>query len=219
MHEETPPSFLLSAQEEAAAGASNLPVAAPAASQPAVNLDAQAGVAGAELAAEMPAEGIPTEETLFDMPVRTATARMVAYSRGKLVAFAQHATQELIENPQWQHVPGAAYYAYGLLYWQNRYIPFIHLESVLQAYPAFDASAAVHYALVLAYQTAPGEPLQYGAIAVAETPYSHPVQDADFCPLPTDSDMWPALAISCFQYQGQAIPILDAAKIFGGYHG
>ena len=149
-----------------------------------------------------------------------ADARMVMYARGKLVAFAPHATQELIEHPQWMHVPGAAYYAYGLLHWQERYIPFIHLESVLLAYPAFDPAVMPPCALVLAYQNAPREPLQYGAIAVHDIPYSQAVSDADFSPLPSDSDMWEELAISCFrQQEGQIVPILDAAKIFSKYHG
>lgn len=148
-----------------------------------------------------------------------ADARLVAYARGKLVAFAPHATQELIELPQWVPVPGAAYYAYGLLFWQERHIPFIHLESVLLAYPAFDATAVPPYALVLAYQNAPGEPLQYGAIAATGIPYAQTVSDGDSSPLPSDSDMWVELAVSCFRHQDQTIPILDAAKIFGRYHG
>lgn len=148
-----------------------------------------------------------------------AAARMVSYARGKHVAFAPHATQELIEQPQWLHVPGAAYYAYGLLHWQGQWLPLIHLESVLRAYPAFDASVPPNYALVLAYQTAARQPLQYGAMAVVDIPHSVPVRDADFCPLPTDSDMWATLAVSCFRHQDRAIPILDVARIFGEYHG
>lgn len=148
-----------------------------------------------------------------------APARIVSYARGKLIAFAPHATQELIEQPQCVHVPGAAYYAYGLLHWQERWLPLIHLESVLRAYPAFDASVPPPYALVLAYQTAAYQPLQYGAIAVTDIPYATAVRDADFCPLPADSDMWPALAVSCFRHENQPVPILNPAKIFGEYHG
>ena len=148
-----------------------------------------------------------------------APARMVAYTRGKYVAFAPHVTQELLEQPQWVHVPGAAYYAYGMLRWQQRWVPFVHLESLLSAHPVFNDSVAPQYALVLAYQNAAGEPLQYGAIAVNNIPYSVLASDADFCPLPSDSDMWATLALSCFRYQEQAIPILDSAKIFSEYHG
>ncbi|MDO5653759.1 MAG: chemotaxis protein CheW [Brachymonas sp.] len=148
-----------------------------------------------------------------------AEARMVAYSRGRHVAFSGHATQELIEHPEVQVVPGAAYYGYGLLWWQQRHIPLIHLESVLRAYPAFDPAVPPQFALVLAYQTAPREPLQYGAITVTDIPYSQRVSDADFCPLPKDSDMWEELAISCFRHQEQAIPVLDAARIFSAFHG
>ena len=150
---------------------------------------------------------------------RQAAARMAAYTRGKFVAFAPHVAQELLERPQWVSVPGAAYYAYGLLRWQARWVPFVHLESLLRAYPAINTSTAPQYALILAYQNAPGQPLQYGAIAVDSIPHSVLASDADFCPLPDDSDMWATLALSCFRHQGQAVPILDSAKIFSEYHG
>ena len=175
--------------------------------------------AAAELAAaaEMP---VLEDDAPFELPAPTAAARIVTYAHGKQVAFAPHATQEFVEKPQWLPVPGGAYYAYGLLYWQNRHIPFIHLESLLLAYPAFDAQvASVPYALVLAYQAAPHAPLQYGAIAVTDIPQTKMVSDADFSPLPNDSDMWAELAISCFRQNGQTYPILDAAKIFSQYHG
>lgn len=175
--------------------------------------------AAAELAAaaEMP---VLEDDAPFELPAPTAAARIVTYAHGKQVAFAPHATQEFVEKPQWLPVPGGAYYAYGLLYWQNRHIPFIHLESLLLAYPAFDAQvASVPYALVLAYQAAPHAPLQYGAIAVTDIPQTKMVSDADFSPLPNDSDMWAELAISCFRQNGQIYPILDAAKIFSQYHG
>ncbi len=174
-----------------------------------------AAAATAETTANAPA----ADAALFAPPAPTATARVVAYARDKWVAFAPHATQEFVENPQYLTVPGGAYYAYGLLHWQDRHIPFIHLESLLLAYPAFDAKAAAPHALVLAYQAAPNAPLQYGAVAVAETPSSKTVSDADFNPLPTDSDMWAELAISCFKQDGRVYPILDAARIFSRYHG
>ncbi|MDO4795056.1 MAG: chemotaxis protein CheW [Brachymonas sp.] len=165
------------------------------------------------------AAAMQEDDALFAPSAPTAAARMVSYARGKHVAFAPHATQELIENPRCLPVPGGAYYAHGLLHWQNRHIPFIDLESLLQAYPAFDPQAPVPYALVLAYQTAPQQPLQYGAIAMTDIPSSQTVSDADFSPLPGDSDMWVELAISCFKQNGQVTPILDAAKIFSRYHG
>lgn len=173
----------------------------------------------AAIVADDEAAAVLDEDAPFALPAPTAAARTVSYARNKRVAFAPHATQELLENPQWMTVPGGAYYARGLLHWQNRHIPFIDLESLLLAYPAFDAQAPVPYAMVLAYQTAPHEPLQYGAIALMDIPHTQTVSDADFNPLPSDSDMWAELAISCFKQNGQVTPILDAARIFSRYHG
>lgn len=175
-------------------------------------------------------DATPTTETSADVVLDDATdaaveaqptaeARMVAYAPGRFIAFAPHATQELLENPQFLAVPGSAYYGYGLLHWQERHIPLIHLESVIKAYPAFDASATPAYALILAYQPQAGAPLQYGAIAVADIPTSVTVRDADFASLPKDSDMWGEFSLSCFKHNNQHVPIIDVARMFGEYHG
>lgn len=175
-------------------------------------------------------DATPTTETSADVVLDDATdaaveaqptaeARMVAYAPGRFIAFAPHATQELLENPQFLAVPGSAYYGYGLLHWQERHIPLIHLESVIKAYPAFDASVTPAYALILAYQPQAGAPLQYGAIAVADIPTSVTVRDADFASLPKDSDMWGEFSLSCFKHNNQHVPIIDVARMFGEYHG
>lgn len=158
-----------------------------------------------------------TVEAIDNQP--TAEARIVAYAAGRYIAFAPHATQELLENPQCLAVPASAYYGYGLLHWQEQHIPLIHLESVIKAYPAFDANTPPAYALILAYQPQAGAALQYGAIAVTNIPTSITVRDTDFAPLPKDSDMWGEFSMSCFKHDNQHIPIIDVARMFGEYHG
>lgn len=162
--------------------------------------------------------GLDASLALQEMPggmqpiQRQADARLVAYARGKLVAFAPHATWELIGNPQWMSVPGAAYYAYGLLFWQERHIPFIHLESMLLAYPAFDAAVAPSYALFWPIRM---RRANHCNMVLSQHQIFHTgnrCRGCSFSPLPTDSDMWVDLAISCFRHQDQDIPILDAAR-------
>ena len=148
-----------------------------------------------------------------------AVARLVEYSRGKFVALPPHTTLEVIEQPRLATVPGAAYYTRGLLAWQGKYIPVVDLETLLRAYPQPHAAAAPRYALVVAYQTAPGAPVEHGAIALNELPDTATVDDAAACDLPKDSDLWDAIALSCFSIEGKAVPIVDTGALFGRFHG
>jgi chemotaxis signal transduction protein len=157
-----------------------------------------------------------------DLPEATtarAAARLLEYAHHAYVALPPHTTLEIIEHPVVLAVPGAAYYAYGLLPWQGRHIPMIDFDAVQRAHQTAHRIAAPRYALVVAYQSAPHAPLEHGAIGLAGLPQVIHVEDRDWCDLPTDSDMWPLLALSCFRYEGSVVPILDTARLFMTYHG
>ncbi len=146
-------------------------------------------------------------------------ARLIEFARGRMVALPPHTTLEIVEHPQAVTVPGAAYYGYGLMTWQGQRVPMIDLDAMLRAYPQAQRTRTPRYALVVAYQRAPGLPVEHGAIGLAELPQNVMVRDADCCELPTDSDMWTHIALSCFQLDGQPVPIVDTARLFGAYHG
>jgi chemotaxis signal transduction protein len=148
-----------------------------------------------------------------------ALARVIDYAHGRLAALAPHTTIEVVENPRATVVPGAAYYALGLLEWQGRQIPLVDLDTLLLAYPRDDQANPPRYALVVAFQRLPGSAVEYGAVALAKLPETVAVADDASCAFPSTSDMWPLLAISCFRRSGQAVPIIDTARLFGRYHG
>lgn len=172
-----------------------------------------------------PGESSPAEagRTESNLPVKTpqphATARLIKFMRGRHVALPPHVTLELVENPMTVAVPGGAYYAYGLLAWQGRQLPMIDLKVLLGADPTVELAAKPRYALVLAYQSAPHQPLSHGAIALSVLPETVAVTDEDACPLPNDSDLWPLLSHSCFRHNDQPVPILDTARLFDSYLG
>lgn len=148
-----------------------------------------------------------------------ALARLIEYAPGRHIALPPHTTIELLENPAVVAVPGAAYYACGLLAWQGRQLPLLDLHALLRAYLGAHRAVAPRYALVLAYQRAPHQPVEHGAISLAVLPQTVAVGDEARCELPSDSDLWPLLALSCFQHEGHAVPILDTAKLFAAYLG
>ena len=144
-------------------------------------------------------------------------ARLLEYQRGRFVAFAAHTTLELIERPPLVTVPGAPYYCRGLVAWQGRQLPLLDLHTLLRAYPD-EYAQPLRHVLVLAFQRAPRQPLEYGALCAPSLLRMVQVADSQQCPLPTDSDLWPWLALACFTYEGEAVPVLDTARLFAQPH-
>lgn len=157
-------------------------------------------------------EFAPTAE-----PVRTAPARLLEYRHGRHIALPVHASREVLERPQVVAVPGTAYYCAGMTKWQGQWLPVLDLQVLLNAYRA-EHAAPTRYLLVVAYQSASFQPLRHGVIALPVLPTTIEVADDALCPLPADSDLWPLLALSCFEHDGQPVPVLDAARLFERYH-
>ena len=146
-----------------------------------------------------------------------AAARLIEYTHGHHVAIAPHATIELVERPVLVEVPGAAYYACGLMDWQGQQLPAVDLYTLLRAYPS-EYRPPWRYGLVVAYQVAPRTPVQHGVLALPVLPQTVEVSDDAQCELPSDSDLWPLIALSCFRHDGQPVPIIDCARVFGAAH-
>ena len=155
---------------------------------------------------EPPPEAAPRE-------ARTP-ARLLEYRHGGFVAFPAHTTVGLIECPPVVAVPGAPYYCRGLVAWQERRLPLLDLHTLLRAYPAPNEPPIGHV-LVLAYQSAPGLPLDYGAVCARSLVRMIEVADSQACALPGDSDLWPWISLSCFEHEGHCVPVLDTARLFG----
>ncbi|MEO5670258.1 MAG: chemotaxis protein CheW [Ramlibacter sp.] len=148
-----------------------------------------------------------------------AIARLVEFAPGRLVALPPHTTLEVVEHPKPVTVPGAAYYAAGLLTWQDTRVPLIDLNALLRAHPGAGVRRLPRYALIVAYQDSPGSPVQRGAIGIAQLPESVTTADDACCELPGDSDLWPLISLSCFLHEGKAVPVIDTGRLFGAFHG
>ncbi len=144
-------------------------------------------------------------------------ARLLEYQRGTFVAFPAHATLELIERPPLVEVPGAPYYCRGLVQWQGRQLPLLDLRTLMRAYPDENPKVLSHV-LVLAYQRVPRAPLEYGALCAPSLVRMAQVADSQQCALPTDSDLWPWISLSCFSFEGRPVPIINIGRLFEQPH-
>jgi chemotaxis signal transduction protein len=149
---------------------------------------------------------------------RVAFARLMAYEPGCWVALPTHTTIEVLDSPKMVEVPGAAYYCRALTNWRKQWLPVLDLQALVHAHAQDDAPPPRHL-LVVAYQLAAFERLRYGALYLPSFPETLEISDRAQCPMPTDSDLWPSIALSCFEHQGHAVPVLDTGRLFSCYHG
>lgn len=147
--------------------------------------------------------------------VSTALACVLEYAPGAQIALPVQAGVELVEHPRFVPVPGMPHFCLGLVPWQGRQLPLLNLQAYLhEAAPSHRTSPLCTHMLVVAYQAASGQPIEYGALCAPFLVRMTEVADHQQCPLPTGQEHWLALATSCFLHQGQAVPVLDPARIF-----
>lgn len=180
------------------------------------NIDEQAMPTVAEIVAakEQAAPiAVPTSATM-GKPGAQVLARLIEYAPGHHIALPPHTNFALIDNPVAAGVPGAARHACGLVSWQGKRLPMIDINVLLHPATGVLPAATPRYALVVAWQRVPFAPLEYGAIALEKLPVNVSVGDEAQCALPEDSNLWPQLSLSCFRHEGEAVPILDTARLF-----
>lgn len=142
-----------------------------------------------------------------------ALACLLDYAPGASVALPVHSGVELIEQPRIVPVPGMPACCLGLLTWQGRQLPLIDLRRYLDASCPIDVTYFSHV-LVVAYQTSRGMPIEYGALCAPFLIRMIEVADSQQCASEASESILNSLSISCFQYQGRAVPVIEPARLF-----
>lgn len=151
-------------------------------------------------------------------PARRAPARLVAVGAQGWAALPAHTVLELVEHLAVLPVPGAAPHCTGLARWQGQWLPVVDLLQFIHGPSAGAQATPPRYHLIVAYQMAPRTPLQRGVLGLHAAPRETLASDDAYCALPADSPRWPAIAMSCFAHEGQAVPVIDTARLFGQFH-
>jgi chemotaxis signal transduction protein len=142
-----------------------------------------------------------------------ATAYLLEYGQGRFAAFPAHTGVELIDQPSVVLVPGMPYFCLGLMAWQGRRIPLLDLDRLLTG-PGVHGNPSIGHVLVLAYQSAPGQALEYGAVLAPSLIRMIEVADSQQCAYAADIEGLQRFSLSCFEFEAQSIPVLDTARIF-----
>lgn len=132
----------------------------------------------------------------FGMPVRAAVGAR------ELV--------QILDGAATFTVPLTPRYSRCVVVWQQRLLPVFDLARKMGA-----AEGERTLLAVVGYHGAPGQAVQFGALALAAPPVRIAVSDQQACPLAEQQAEWGALALSCFEHGGTPIPVLHLERIFG----
>jgi chemotaxis signal transduction protein len=115
----------------------------------------------------------------------------------------------LIDVPATFAVPCTPLSCSRVIFWQERLLPLVDI-----ACRQGGAAQAAQFVAVVGYQQKRGEFPQFGALVLASPPLQIEVSDEQACSLPEQMRSWGELAISCFDYQGDAVPVIDLNCLF-----
>lgn len=115
----------------------------------------------------------------------------------------------LIDVPATFSVPCTPSYCRRVVHWQGRMLPVMDITARLGG-----VEQQAQFIAVVGYQQKRGEYPQFGALLLASPPLQVSVSDEQACNLPENSPGWKELAIACFEYQGDAVPVLNLNRIF-----
>jgi hypothetical protein len=136
-------------------------------------------------------------------------AWILDFGMGYTAAVGGREVLHLIDIPASYVVPCTPAYCNSVLFWQNRVLPLMDMASRVG-----DVALQAPFAAVVGYQKARGEFPQFGAIQLLSPPVHVAVDDEQACELPPEAEIWRDLSISCFKYQGRAVPVLNLNRLF-----
>jgi len=142
-----------------------------------------------------------------------ATAWILDLAYGLRAAVGEHDMLHLVEKPLWAIIPYTPAHCQRVLIWENALLPMMDLTKWLTGKSAEDTNPSSG---IVAWQERPEATPQYGVLLFSGLPRKVRVNDAQSCAWPTQPAGWQTVAISCFRYDNQPVPILDLARIFSG---
>ena len=136
-------------------------------------------------------------------------AWLLDFGQGLRAAVGTRVLLQIIDNPKLHPIPCTPLYCHSVVSWQGKLLPVMDMASRLGT-----TAQNPRLLAVAAYQDHPEETTRFCALLLDALPVAVAVGDAQSCPLPEQAAGWTRLALSCFEYQGAAIPVLHLARVF-----
>ena len=136
-------------------------------------------------------------------------AWLLDFGDGCQAAVGTRELLHLVDAPTTFKVPCTPEYCRNVVLWQERLLPVMDVAARVGTRPH-----NAPFLAVIGFQQQRGEYPQFGALMLVSPPKQLAVSDEQACRLPDTSNAWRELAISCFEYQGAAVPVLNLRRIF-----
>lgn len=141
--------------------------------------------------------------------VQQTNAWLLDFGSSLRAAVGSRVLQQIIGHPHLHPVPCTPPYCANVFAWQGRLLPVMDLALRMGA-----AAQVPQYLVVAGYREQPGDPVRFGALLLSAPPQVIAVADGQACPLPEQPAAWSELACSCFEHQGEIIPVLHPGRVF-----
>ncbi|MFA6904101.1 MAG: chemotaxis protein CheW [Gallionellaceae bacterium] len=141
----------------------------------------------------------------------------MAESNAWILDFGQHFTAavgarevlHLLDVHSTFPVPCTPKYCNSVVAWRDRLLPVMDMASRLGG-----MTQQAKFIAVVGYQQRRGEYPQFGALLLSSPPLQATVNDEQACKLPENAQVWNGLAMACFDFHGEAVPVLDINRLF-----
>ncbi|RKZ52038.1 MAG: hypothetical protein DRR16_11490 [Candidatus Parabeggiatoa sp. nov. 3] len=144
--------------------------------------------------------------------VITSRAWLLDFGRDLKAAVGHHEMWQVLISPKLFDVPCTSPYCCEVLIFQDRILPVLDIQYLLDGDKMILTKDNV--VGIAVYQDDPTHPIHYAGLHLASTPQNIYVSDDTACDLPEHQQYWEPLALSCFSYKDQAIPIIELAYLF-----
>lgn len=142
---------------------------------------------------------------------RTSRAWLLDFGYHLQAAVGLHEMRQVLIAPELFDVPCTPTYCSEVVLFQQLILPIFDIPRLLIGR---QVTTSRHVVGIAVYQEDPNKPLHYGGLHLITTPTSIYVNDDQVCELSSQQQYWEPFAISCFSYQGEAIPIINLSYLF-----
>jgi len=123
---------------------------------------------------------------------------------------AEHELIEVLQDTLVHYVPCGPGHFRNVIVWRKRILPALDMGG----FGATPGESIARKAAVAAYQSAPGEPLQYGAILLNKYPVGIRVDDSMAQALPANCALMSNCVSSCLEWDDSTVLVIDPARLF-----